>query len=90
MLVVDGPAKSVGQLIASLYNDAAIPRNAWNVSHTERSRKTHALRLAERGEESVRQGVGVRTESLAAVVESRARKLGLGCARLSGKSRGAM
>ena len=83
MLVLEGEAKSIGTLIASLYHDKAIPREMWNASHTETSRKTHAQNLIARGSEQIRQGLGARTNSLLAIVEVRARQLGLRSTRVT-------
>ncbi len=90
MLIVEGPAPTIGALLESLYHDAHIPRDAWNVQHTERSRQTYAASLKAGSPEKRRQGMGVRTDELAVTVLERARALGLACFRLSKKTQGAI
>ena len=89
MLMIEGASRDVGALIEMLYDDPAIPADAWNVQQTMASRKTYALSLQDAGDEKIRQGMGIRPDSLVPFVESQARSLGLQCFRLSTKSRGA-
>jgi hypothetical protein len=90
MLVVEGPTNAIGAYIEGLYEDPQIPRAAWNVAHTEHSRKLYAEGLRSGGDEKKRQGMGVRTEAVALAVMERARQAGLSCARLSSKTQGAI
>ena len=90
MLVVEGSTAAIGTYIEKIYDDPEIPREGWNVAHTERSRKLHAERLKGAGDEWRRQGMGVRTEEIAATLIDRARRAGLTCARLSSKTQGAL
>lgn len=90
MLVVEGPTAAIGTYIERLYEDPQIPREAWNVAHTERSRKLYAQRLQAAGSEKRRQGMGVRSEEIATTAMERARSAGLTCARLSNKTQGAL
>jgi hypothetical protein len=91
MLMIEGTELAVGQLIAALYDDPAIPRESWNVGHTHPSRKTYAeVLIRDAGAEKKRQGMGVRTDEVLLAVEDRARSLGLACFRLSKKTQGAI
>ncbi len=89
MLMIEGATRDIGALIEMLYDDPAIPADAWNVQHTMGSRKTYALSLQACADEKSRQGMGIRPDTLVPFVEAQARSLGLACFRLSSKSRGA-
>lgn len=90
MLMIEGPENLIGELIATLYDDPSVPRDAWNVSHAEKSRQTYARSLRAAGSEKKRQGMGVRTDEVVQAIEERARALGLPCFRLSKKTQGAI
>jgi hypothetical protein len=90
LLLIEGPTNRVGLLLASLYDDASIPRDAWNVSSQEKSRKTYAEALQRGGEEKIRQGMGVRTEEVVRIIQERAKSMQLAAIRFSGKSMGAI
>ncbi|MBV8490610.1 MAG: hypothetical protein JO199_08775 [Candidatus Eremiobacteraeota bacterium] len=90
MLVVEGPAEAIGAYLERLYDDGHVPRESWNVAHTHRSRQQYAQTLKSGGSEKQRLGVGVRTEDAALAIIERALAAGLGCARLSTKTQGAL
>ncbi|HTX59312.1 MAG TPA: hypothetical protein VMH02_06490 [Verrucomicrobiae bacterium] len=90
LLVVEGPREKVGLLIAGLYDDEAIPRDAWTAATKERSRRTYADLLQQGGSEKIRQGMGARTDLLAVTIVERAQRIGLTSFRFSGKSKGAI
>jgi hypothetical protein len=90
LLMVEGPTRKIGMLIAGLYDDRDIPRDAWTVPSRERSRRVHADVLQQGGDEKMRQGIGVRTDAVVEIIQQRARALALASFRLSGKSKAAM
>jgi hypothetical protein len=90
LLMIEGPANKIGVLIASLYDDPAIPRDQWTVSSKEKSRRIYADVLQRGSEEKMRQGMGVRTDALVEIVQARVKSLALVSFRLSGKSQAAI
>ncbi|MBV8723074.1 MAG: hypothetical protein JO277_13045 [Candidatus Eremiobacteraeota bacterium] len=83
MILLEGPATSIGTLIGMMYADQNVPRDSWTVEHAERSRKAYAERLKRAGSGIRRQGVGIRVEATAKVLEARARALGITTTRFS-------
>jgi len=90
LLMIEGPTNRIGALIESIYDDESVPRDAWSVSTKEKSRKTHALALQNAGDEKMRQGIGVRTEAVVAIIREKAKALDLASFGLSGKSSAAI
>jgi|HubBroStandDraft_5_1064220.scaffolds.fasta_scaffold934705_1 hypothetical protein len=90
LLMIEGPANTIGLLLAAVYDDPAIPRDQWSVSSKEKSRRTHAETLQRGGDEKMRQGIGVRTDAVVAIIQERAKALTLESFRLSGKSQAAI
>jgi hypothetical protein len=90
LLMIEGPAKAIGLLLAAVYDDPAIPRDTWSVSSKEKSRRTHAEVLQRGGDEKIRQGIGVRTDAVVAIIQEHARGMTLASFRLSGKSQAAI
>ena len=90
LLMIEGPTDAIGRLLESLYDDPDIPRDSWSVSTKEKSRKTYAQALQRGGTEKMRQGIGVRTDAVVAIVQERAKELVLASFRLSGKSQAAI
>jgi hypothetical protein len=84
--MVEGATRAVGTLIAMLYDDLAISRDAWTISHNEKSRKTYAETLLRIRDAKKRQGFGVRDEALVAIIQQRATALGLTCFSYAGGS----
>jgi hypothetical protein len=77
MIVVEGPAQSIGMLIGMLYDDARVQRDMWAVSHNEASRKDYAAKLKHGGAAPKRQGIGARDKATADFIQARAKALGL-------------
>jgi hypothetical protein len=77
VLMVEGPAKLIATLILTLYEDPRVPKDAWNVAHTEKSRKTYAESLKHSDVTKMRKGIGIGPDHLVPIVEGRARSLGL-------------
>jgi hypothetical protein len=73
-----------------VYDDPSIPRDMWNVSSKEKSRRTHAEVLQRGGNEKMRQGIGVRSDAVVAIIQERARTMTLASFKLSGKSQAAI
>jgi hypothetical protein len=90
LLMIEGPASAIGILLAAVYDDPTIPRDTWSVSSKEKSRRTHAEVLQRGGNEKIRQGIGVRTDEVVAIIQEHARALTLASFRLSGKSQAAI
>jgi hypothetical protein len=90
LLMIEGPTDKIGMLIAALYDDPEIPRDAWAVSSKEKSRKTYAEVLQQQGDDKLRLGMGVRTDPLVRSIQERAKSFGLSSFRFSGKSTAAM
>jgi len=90
LLMIEGPANAIGLLLAAVYDDPAIPRDTWSISTKEKSRRTHAEVLQRGGNEKMRQGIGVRTDAVVAIIQQRARTMTLASIKLSGKSQAAM
>lgn len=82
VIMVEGRAKDIGALIAALYEDPLVPRDAWNVAHNDRSRKTYAESLRQ-SEVKMRKGFGIGPDHLVPVVEGRAQALGLASFRMA-------
>jgi hypothetical protein len=90
LLMIEGPANAIGVLLAAVYDDPAIPRDAWSVSTKEKSRRTYADVLQRAANEKMRQGIGVRTDEVVAIIQEHARAVKLESFRLSGKSQAAI
>jgi hypothetical protein len=90
LLMIEGPANAIGLLLAAVYDDPAIPRETWSVSTKEKSRRTYADVLQRGANEKMRQGIGVRTDEVVAIIKEHARALKLESVRLSGKSQAAI
>ena len=90
LLMIEGPANAIGLLLAAVYDDPTIPRDTWSVSTKEKSRRTHAEVLQRGGSEKMRQGIGVRTDTIVAIIQEHARAMTLASFRLSGKSQAAI
>ena len=83
VLMVEGRAKDIGALIAMLYEDPRIPRDAWNIAHTDKSRKTYADTLKQSEVSKMRKGFGIGPDHLVPIVEGRAKSLGLAYFRMA-------
>lgn len=79
MVLIEGPAGSIGRLLNDLYDDRTIDRARWTVDHTMRSRKTYAQHLERSGSASRRQGVGVKDTSVLHWIQQRCAALRLDC-----------
>jgi hypothetical protein len=75
MVLVEGPAQIIGQLLLELYDNGKIDRSRWTVDHQMDSRKSYAQHLQRAGMTRRRQGIGMRDELMLRMVQ-------LGCARL--------
>jgi hypothetical protein len=75
MVLVEGPAQIIGQLLLDLYENSKIDRSRWMVDHGMDSRKSYAKHLQRSGMERRRQGIAMRDELTLRVIQ-------LGCVRL--------
>jgi len=88
MLMIEGTSLAIGMLIAMLYDDPAVPNDAWAISRADGSRKTYAAELKRAGTLKKRQGIGVRNPGLVPIIAQRAKALGLSCFPFSKKTSG--
>lgn len=75
MVLVEGPAQIIGQLLLELYENTKLDRTRWTVDHQMDSRKSYAKHLQRSGMARKRQGVAMRDELMLRIVQ-------LGCVRL--------
>lgn len=75
MVIIEGPAQTIGQLLLELYENTKIDRSRWMVDHNTDSRKSYAKHLQRTGMTRRRQGVAMQDELMMRMVQ-------LGCVRL--------
>lgn len=79
MVLVEGPAQLIGQLLLELYENTRIDRSRWTVDHSMDSRKSYAQHLQRSGIASRRQGVAMRDELMLRMVQLTCVRLNLVC-----------
>jgi hypothetical protein len=87
MVLLEGPAQLIGQLLVELYDNSKIDRTRWTVDHKMNSRRSYGLHLQKSGMTRRRQGIGLRDELLLRVVQLHCVRLQIAC-HVFGKSVG--
>jgi hypothetical protein len=79
MVLIEGPAQLIGQLLLELYDNPKIDRARWTVDHSMDSRKSYAKHLQRGGMTRRRQGVAMRDELMLRMVQLSCVRLRLDC-----------
>ena len=85
MVLIEGPAQFIGQLLLETYDNTKVDRGRWTVDHTMKSRRDYALHLQRGGMERRRQGIALRDELMLRLVQLNCVRLKLDC-HIFGKS----
>lgn len=79
MVLVEGPAQIIGQLLVEIYDNPKIDRTRWMVDHQMKSRREYALQLQRMGMTRRRQGVALRDELMLRLLQLNCVRLNLAC-----------
>jgi hypothetical protein len=77
MIMVEGPAADIGELILAALKDESIAGESWTVSHKMASRREFALEFMKQGSEKRRLGIGITRPDTVQQIQAHAKRLGL-------------